>query len=74
MIYDAFEFQEGNVQGSHKIFVNKVEKYRLVLNDRVDSITYGDREYRREDLGKGIHNYFSFERWLRNSPVKMPRK
>lgn len=29
MIYDISELQEGNFQGSHKISVNKVEKYRL---------------------------------------------
>ena len=29
MIYDVSQFQEGKFQDSHKIFVNKVEKYRL---------------------------------------------
>lgn len=29
IIYDVSQFQEGKFQDSHKIFVNKVEKYRL---------------------------------------------
>lgn len=30
MIYDISEFQKGNFQGSHKIFVTMEEKYRLI--------------------------------------------
>ena len=79
MIYNLSEFQKAKFQAFHKIFANKeweIQADWVILGGPVKSvITSWDGEYTTEDMGKEIHNNFSFERWLLwDNPVKIFRK
>lgn len=75
MIYDISEFQKGNFQGSHKIFVKKVEKYRLIgwswMTGEIVSLLAETENIVK--TGEG-NKYFNFERYLWDIPVTIPRK
>lgn len=62
-MYDSSEFQEGNFQGSHKIFVNRVEKYRLIgwswVIGWIVSLLAKKGNIKEKTCRGGIHNYFN---------------
>lgn len=68
MIYNVSEFQEAKFQAFHKIFANKVGKYRLTgwswsgplkVSLLAEMVNIPQRHGK-----KGIHDILSFERWL----------